>query len=598
MENAIPPIKRSLFLLVVISIFFIWFLFPEAYSTNGINSINNQKPQDDFNLTGISDSNLIGIPVRLDSSRKWQHFVVKSGRYYITSSDTAGIFITTDTINIEPPEGQPDIASHGVDGVCIDGNGAVIEGEGILHTPHLYGVWFKNRPPYWVRDTVYADTITDITIRSLNRGIMFTLIADALVSNCTVDSVYKGIDFTDPAGIGLGVRNVIRDNTVSRWFEVGINIRGSYFRIENNKILNGFGNAGGLVINKSVSHHNILINNLVDGGSPVGIHLSEYATYNLLENDTVRNFNGTSKGIRCYLSSHNTVRNCLIENNGYGIVFETAEDSANVVEGTTFLNNTKAISAINASNIVIRNSTIIGGTTHVSLAGLNGSTMILENVVFDSNKVSISGVNSLLTVKYGLDITVVSSNDTPIKDATVTIYDDLVKVYTGKTDSTGHASVLLTSYSQNMSTKKIFAYDVKVHKGVDSTSVSNVTVSEGSSVQLTLMMTNSEDIISYLPEKNNLEQNFPNPFNPITIIKYTLAQESRVTLKIFSILGEEIVTLVDEIQGASDYKVNWNGFTSDGLAAASGMYLYRLEVAPLSVERTAFAQIRKLILLR
>jgi hypothetical protein len=75
-----------------------------------------------------------------------------------------------------------------------------------------------------------------------------------------------------------------------------------------------------------------------------------------------------------------------------------------------------------------------------------------------------------------------------------------------------------------------------------------------------------------LPAKFTLSQNYPNPFNPATLIEYTLPQESRVTLKVYNTLGQEIATLVDEVQPAGYRSVTWNGRDM-----ASGVYFYRLQ---------------------
>ena len=64
--------------------------------------------------------------------------------------------------------------------------------------------------------------------------------------------------------------------------------------------------------------------------------------------------------------------------------------------------------------------------------------------------------------------------------------------------------------------------------------------------------------ISGLPLDYNLSQNYPNPFNPSTIIEYSIPEESFVELKVFDILGNEVVTLVNEQQLAGTYRADFN----------------------------------------
>lgn len=90
-------------------------------------------------------------------------------------------------------------------------------------------------------------------------------------------------------------------------------------------------------------------------------------------------------------------------------------------------------------------------------------------------------------------------------------------------------------------------------------------------------------IFSYTGTKEfELEQNFPNPFNPTTTIQYQLPQDARVTLKVYDILGSEVATLVNEKQEAGFYEVKFSvkgGSASGGNASnfASGMYVYHLQ---------------------
>lgn len=88
------------------------------------------------------------------------------------------------------------------------------------------------------------------------------------------------------------------------------------------------------------------------------------------------------------------------------------------------------------------------------------------------------------------------------------------------------------------------------------------------------------------PENYELSQNFPNPFNPNTVIVYHLPIIGAVTLKVFDILGNEVATLVDEYKPAGSYEVEFN---ASGLS--SGIYFYKLHSG-------SFIETKKMILLR
>jgi len=79
-----------------------------------------------------------------------------------------------------------------------------------------------------------------------------------------------------------------------------------------------------------------------------------------------------------------------------------------------------------------------------------------------------------------------------------------------------------------------------------------------------------------IPSTYDLAQNYPNPFNPSTMIRFQVPQSSRVSIKIYDMLGREVTTLADAEYTAGLHEVNWGGRTSSGSPVSSGVYLYRL----------------------
>lgn len=83
--------------------------------------------------------------------------------------------------------------------------------------------------------------------------------------------------------------------------------------------------------------------------------------------------------------------------------------------------------------------------------------------------------------------------------------------------------------------------------------------------------TGVHSVASALPSAFSLGQNYPNPFNPATTIRYQVPASGAVTVKVYSMIGQEIATLVDDVQTAGEYAV-----TFDASAFSSGIYFYTL----------------------
>ena len=83
----------------------------------------------------------------------------------------------------------------------------------------------------------------------------------------------------------------------------------------------------------------------------------------------------------------------------------------------------------------------------------------------------------------------------------------------------------------------------------------------------------SEEVINETPTQYYLSNNYPNPFNPNTKIRYSVPFSSKVVIKVFDVLGNEIETLVNEEKSVGTYELTWY---ADGLT--SGVYFYQLQI--------------------
>jgi hypothetical protein len=97
--------------------------------------------------------------------------------------------------------------------------------------------------------------------------------------------------------------------------------------------------------------------------------------------------------------------------------------------------------------------------------------------------------------------------------------------------------------------------------------------------------------VTNVPTKFALSNAYPNPFNPSTTIKFDISKASNVKLSVFNILGQKIITLVNNNMKAGSYNVVWDGKDGLGKTVSSGIYLYRLESG-------SFSATKKMILMK
>jgi len=103
--------------------------------------------------------------------------------------------------------------------------------------------------------------------------------------------------------------------------------------------------------------------------------------------------------------------------------------------------------------------------------------------------------------------------------------------------------------------------------------------------------TNPDVTHTEVPKAYGLTQNYPNPFNPSTTVRYDMKEKGLVTVKVYSVAGQLVRTLVSEMKEPGSYTAVWDGKNSLGADAASGIYFCKMETA-------GFSATKKMVLLR
>jgi hypothetical protein len=196
------------------------------------------------------------------------------------------------------------------------------------------------------------------------------------------------------------------------------------------------------------------------------------------------------------------------------------------------------------------------------------------------------GIFSTKDITFG-PVAVGSYKDTTFA---ITNYgDDTLKV-SNITSNTPKFSARPTSF--NVAPGRSFVDTVRYAPSVSDVVLGRLIVSSNNPILDTLAVsggvgtTGGDRVSSEIPETFTLPQNFPNPFNPTTHIRFVSPLTSHVSLKIFDLLGQEVAMLVDEEMSPGNYEVTW-----DATGFPSGVYFYRLEAGE-------FVQTKKLVLLR
>jgi hypothetical protein len=236
------------------------------------------------------------------------------------------------------------------------------------------------------------------------------------------------------------------------------------------------------------------------------------------------------------------------------------------------LNNIASALALSGNTLIVGGSftNVAGGTTSRNyLASYNTSTGTLN--AWDPN---LNQVVSALTIKGSR---VYAAGNFTTVDGGVTTRNHLAAFDT--------ASSIATNWNPNANelASAIATVSTEIYVGGSFSTISGIGRESVAGMDDPLTFVTSGEA---LPTSISLEQNFPNPFNPSTTIKYSIPKSSLVVLKIYDVLGNEVATLVNNEKPVGSYEVEFNATD-----LSSGIYFYKLQAG-------SFVATKKMILLR
>ena len=244
-------------------------------------------------------------------------------------------------------------------------------------------------------------------------------------------------------------------------------------------------------------------------------------------------------------------------------------------------------------DIILNNQTI-------DFVDLPDTVFIADNEMLNQYLYSIPfevNDNSILyyTVQYGISDSASAVNVLHPEDYIsfkMELIDDLTGEVIGQYDNITFTKTNVAQYdniSYKVNTEGIGNRDVRLRLTTSNNFNPSYSVTQRFATESVLGKSSLQEVNykgSLGVDTYDLSQNYPNPFNPSTTIKYQIPNAGNVTLKVYDILGREVITLVDEFKNAGRYEVNFNAGK-----LASGVYIY-------TIKSNDFTASKKLMLLK
>jgi hypothetical protein len=321
---------------------------------------------------------------------------------------------------------------------------------------------------------------------------------------------------------------------------------------------------------------------------PVGLVASDYTPITFSNSGTQQNYNVRIRSVTPNIATTGLYRQWVVK--------ETSASTTTLSSVALSWTATSAGTLGNPATCdMVANTTGNAGSYDKIYEGLNGSTFSVSTP---------SMVYPLQDITTGLYITVVGDNSLlPVElssFASSVNGRDVSLNWTTKTEKNSNKFEIERSVNLNWvnigSVKaSVLSNSPKQYSFTDKNLQSG-------KYQYRLKMIDNDGSFTYskvveaaitLPKEFELSQNYPNPFNPSTKINYSLPNDSRVTLEIYNIIGERVALLVNEIQSAGFYTVNFGtSFNNIG----SGIYIYKITAVDNSGKN--FSSVKKMMLLK
>ena len=264
-------------------------------------------------------------------------------------------------------------------------------------------------------------------------------------------------------------------------------------------------------------------------------HFTIFSSQNVdISNNIFKDTGGSlSKSIYFYLNSSGNIHNNLFANNNNGSAIRISSDYVNVYNNTFYNNRSSIISDSEETRIW---NNIISNSYSYGLLGYFKS--VDYNNIIDSK------------IQFADDMTVGPNNISVDPAFTDTANSDFTLSALSPCIDAGDPASEFNDADGSRSDMGAYPF---------------------------VMVTDINDKDEALPYKFLLGKNYPNPFNPSTTIEFSLAKISIVRLSIYNINGRLVVDLIDHEEiSAGKYEISWDGITSSGNRASTGLYFYRL----------------------